>query len=578
MPDTAPTDPILALVHQGWDHLKLRRPVAAWASWQLALRLQPGQEAAAHALDVLAGAGDLPAAARVEYRFLTPADPARRASWDLRFQGRDLEQLDQAAGAFAALAEADPGDSHARFNQGLCLAWLGRNAESVAALDLAVRGMAGAEPETAVQAWALAEVLRQGAGAEALADDLNHVATIAWTPGDNPSGFLDGLPEVRPLPAPIDPITGRPVLGGAGLAEWLDGALDEGSATLRRVLATVVRLPGSLRLSGPDPVLLEDVVEEVRRAVGPGIASIRREATPLPLAFLDAAVWAVRMPPGLDDEARAMLNRSAVERYYEATWIHRARQGLDGRTPAEAGRLARGGDAVASVKLRAVVLVREQLGARPTTLALYQAYPFDLLRRRLGLEPVDPLAIDPQDAASMSGPELDALDPSVLDDYLLADAYESAAALGEDARTARFAGALAGRDPATLARLDRRALFATLVRDALAGGTLDEAIRHLDRAQEVDSALSGGDRRTFETWKAEASVRLGAPARAVAFYRGLLAEEPDPAFALEAAEFLLDADLTDEARALAVEALELGIEQGEAEVVDRARALLLDDR
>ena len=576
MPDTAPTDPILALVHQGWDHLKLRRPIAAWASWRLALRLQPGQEAAAHALDVLAGAGDLPAAARVEYRFLTPADPARRVAWDSRFQGRDLEQLDQAAGAFAALAEADPSDSQARFNQGLCLAWLGRNAESVAALDLAVRAMADGEPETAVQAWALAEILR--VGAEALADDLNHVATIAWTPGGDPSGFLDGRPEVCLLPAPEDPITGRPVLGGAELAEWLDGALDEGSTTLRRVLATVVRLPGSLRLSGPDPVLLEGVVEEVRRAVGPRIASIRREATPLPLAFLDAAVWAVRMPPGLDDEARAALNRSAVERYYEATWIHRARQGLDGRTPAEAGRVAREGDAVASVKLRAVVLVREQLGARPTTLALYQAYPFDLLRRRLGLEPVDPLAIDPHDAASMSGPELDALDPSALDDYPLADAYESAAALGEDARTARFAGVLAGRDPSTLARLDRRALFAILVREALAGGALDEAILHLDRAQVVDQALSGGDRRTFETWKAEASVRLGAPARAVAFYRGLLAEEPDPAFALEAAEFLLGADLTEEARALAGEALELGIEQGEAEVVDRARVLLFDDR
>src|SRR5262245_50183615 len=37
---------VLALVHRGWDHLRLQRPLAAWASWQQALRLAPEDRAA----------------------------------------------------------------------------------------------------------------------------------------------------------------------------------------------------------------------------------------------------------------------------------------------------------------------------------------------------------------------------------------------------------------------------------------------------------------------------------------------------------------------------------------------------
>ncbi len=638
MPD--PTDPALALVHEGWDHLKQQRPLAAWASWRRALRVEPEQPAATHALHVLANAGDLPEAARLEYRFLTPVGADQRARWDARFRGRDLEELAVAAGAFGSLAEDDPADSRARFNQGLCLAWLGRNAEAVAALERAVDLFAGTEPEVAEQAWTLAEVLRQGGGAEPLADDLNHVALLAWTPGDDPAGFLDDRPDVRPIPNPIDPVTGQPRLSEARIYEWLDrpwstdsdslptcggglgwgdvgrgldpealgdgssglaeppdhatppspqpspargegarpeGRADEPSSCLRRVRATVIRSPHSLRLSGTDPVLLEEAVAEVARLAGPRVASARREASPLPLAFLDADVWAIRMPPGLDEEARGRLNRSAVERYYEHAWIHRPRQGLGGRSPAEAGRLASDGDAALGSKLSAVVRLREQLGTRPTTALLYQGYPFDRLRRRLGLPPTDPDAIDPQDATSMSGPELDRLDPSALDDYALADAYESAAALGDDRRTARFAGVLAGRDPLALARLDVRALFATLVRAGLAEDAGAGALGRIDRAQAVDLALTGGrDFRTYETWRAEVFVRLGEAEDAVRVYRALLEASSDPVLALDAAETLRDAGFDDPARILAEEALSLAKEADRPELVEMAEAYLVD--
>lgn len=579
-------DPILALVHEGWEHLRRQRPVAAWASWRRALRLEPEHKAAAHALHVLANAADLPLAAQIEYRFLTTTDDARRARWDAAFRGRDLEDLAVAAGAFAELAEADPLDARARFNQGICLAWMGRNADAVAALDLAVGALAAVEPGTAVDAQTLAEVLRQGAGAEPLADDLNHVVTIAWSPGDDPADFLDRRADVRAVDNPIDPLTGRPELSEARLYEWLDRPLEaEASpeivatfADLRRVRATVVRLQGSLRLSGTDPVLLEEILAEVAHRVAGRVASAGRSATPLPLAFLDAAVWAIRMPPGLDDEARGRLNRSAVERYYEAAWLARPRQGLGGLSPVEAGRLAGAGDPVARIRLEGVVRLREQLGERPTTAALYQGYPFDRLRRRLGLAPTDPDAVDPLDAASMSGPELDALDPETLDDYTLADAYESATALGDDTRTARFAAPLSARDPASLGRLDRRALFATLVRSELANGSIEGAMARLDRAQAVDLALhSGRDRATYETWRAEVYVRVGRAAEAVAAYRGLAEGSPGSAIALDAAETLLDAGFEAEGQMLAREALDRAEALGDDTAVERLKAILLGE-
>ena len=60
------------------------------------------------------------------------------------------------------------------------------------------------------------------------------------------------------------------------------------------------------------------------------------------------------------------------------------------------------GDAVARAKLTAVIRLREQLGNRPSALLLYQGYPFDRLRRRLGLELVYPNAVDPEDLGCAS--------------------------------------------------------------------------------------------------------------------------------------------------------------------------------
>ncbi len=570
-------DQRLALIHQGWDHLQRQRPLAAWASWHRALRIKPDDPAALQALATLESAAELPAAARTVHRFQGPSDPDRRARWDARFQGRDLTDLADAAETFAALVRDDPTDASAWFNHALCLAWQGENAGAVDSLDRVVRLEAGARFDLAVTAWTLAEVLRQGAGAEHLADDLRY----AWVL-ERPGGDIPELPDDRSwllaVPTPDDPVAGLPGVAEAKIFEWLDRPLPDSArevqsgSDLSRLLATVVRTPRTLRLSSPDPQTLDAIQDRLSDAIGVDPRAFRREAAPLPLPLLDAAVWTFRGPRGIDREVERSFTRAAVEHYYENLWIHQPRQGLGNRSPLDASRLARDGDAEARARLTAVVRFREQLGARPRTAELYQGYPFDRLRRRLGLEPDDPAAIDAHDLTCAGEAELDRLDPTTLDDARLIEAYESSAALRDDTRAARFAAVLGRRNPPSLAGLALPPLFATLVREAMRSNRPDEALDWLDHARAFPESR---ERRRFETWTAEVQARTGRPDAAVKTYESLLAETPaDAALALDAAETLLDNGYADHARPFLQHALDQARHVGNRPIEAKTRALL----
>ena len=448
-----PTPDPLALVHEGWDHLKHERPLAACASWQRALRVDPDQPAARQALERLANSPELPASARKEYRFRAPADPDRRSRWDAAFRGRDLSDLNEAVAAFSMLGADDPADADAPYNQGLCLAWLGRNAEAIGCLDRSVRLGAEADFEAAVAAWTLAAVLRQGAGAEDLTDDVRYA--VEWD--GSPAERLDALARhgrLRRLPPPSE--AGR---DDVTVAEWLDRPwpepregplrLDE----ISRVVAIVLASGRGARFSATTPEGIAAMAIETPRGDGLG-ECCRRIGLPLPLALLDSWVWTIRIPPEVDDESRRRLYRENVEDYFENRWIHRPRRDLGPPwlSPLDAAR----GEAASRAKLEGTIALFEELADRPTSRELYQGYPFDRLRRRLGLPLRDPVSIDEADPSSMSGDDLDRLDPAALGDHALADAFRSASALGDDARTARFADR-AGREgfgPPALTRLD----------------------------------------------------------------------------------------------------------------------------
>ena len=74
MSTTSPNGSSTALIHEGWNHLKSQRPLAAWGSWQRVLRADPDSVAARQALAALESASDLPLAARTAYRFREAAD------------------------------------------------------------------------------------------------------------------------------------------------------------------------------------------------------------------------------------------------------------------------------------------------------------------------------------------------------------------------------------------------------------------------------------------------------------------------------------------------------------------------
>ncbi|MEA2632803.1 MAG: hypothetical protein QOE66_3022 [Chloroflexota bacterium] len=565
----------LALVQQGWSHLQLQRPQAAWAAWQRALRVVPDDPAAREALETLESAAELPAAARTVYRFQRPRDADRRARWDLAFRGRNLEQLDAAAAAFADLCAEDPTDAAAAYNEGLCLAWLGRNVEAIGALDRAVRLLAGDDFDRAVEAWTLAEVLRQGGGAEALADDLRYVWVIDGADRDVVTQLAGRVPLV-PAATPRNPVIDQ-VRTDVEIFEWLDRPLPAGPAELKeaadlpRLLATVVGTSQVLRLSSPDPESLDEIQDLLIQVVGERAATLRREASPLPLTLLDAALWRFRFPDWLDREARQPLTRGAVESSYEDRWIHVPRKGLDGRSPLEAARLA-AADVVVRARLTAVLRLREQLGARPGTAELYQGYPFDRLRRRLGLDPVDPATLDLEDVSCMSEAELDALDPAAPEDVRLADAFQSAAGLRQDDRTSRFAAELVRRNSPSLARLDLASLFAPLVRQAMSAQDPGRAIAWLDRARAI---ASGSGRRTFDIWNAEIFARTGDPEAALKTYEAVLERTPsDLALAFDAAGTLLDQGYEEYARPLLLHARDQARLAGDARAAERAQEIL----
>ena len=297
----------------------------------------------------------------------------------------------------------------------------------------------------AVEAWTLAEVLRQGGGAESLADDLRFACTYAWS-GDETARLVSEFPELRRIPTPKDPTRFEGEDDELQVFEWLDRRLPAAGevathADLPRVLATVYITPGLIRLSSPRAETLEEVEEKLRRLIGGGAEPAGRVAAPLPLPFLDAGVWTARDPGGHRSDVRPPARpgeRGGLLR--ERVDPPPAARDCDGLSPLAAsqgaapgrrrrpGQARRGGPAAAN-----------NSGSRPTAVAMYQGYPFDRLRRRLDLDPIEPESIDPAMTSCQRLATGIARRPTELDDRRLAEVFESAAGFRDDPLSVRFA-------------------------------------------------------------------------------------------------------------------------------------------
>ena len=547
-------------VLEGWDHLKLQRPVAAWAAFQRAMVIDPESRAAARAVETLERAADLPAAARVAYRFRAIAGATSPPILD----------LDQAADHYGRLAAQNPSDPNLWYNRALCLAWTGVNREAITCLERVVELEAGVNPESASAAWLLAEVLRQGAGAETLADDLQYSLTIPWR-DDQTQRLSSEFPEIEPAPIPSPGVADdeRPDLA---VFSWFDAPGSPGaSPQVRELLANVYAGRGLLRLSSPRLDHLEQAEERLVDRVELGTAA-KREARPLPLAFLDAGVWTFRVPLDLEPELAQTLHRARIERYFEDEWLHAPRRGLAGDSPLKAAT----GDQAARARLAAVVRFREQLAERPAALGLYQGYPFDRLRRRLGLELVDPGAVDAEDLTCASPAELDALDSATLDLARLTEAVLSAAGLRDDLRTIRLAAALLDRslrapEPERPRGLAVASFVAPLVRDAMRRHDADGALRTIEQARPL---ARPSDLRALDIWSAEVMARSGRPEDALKRYLDLIQDDESSAVAaLEGARDLLENGHEAEAHELSSLAARLARERNRPWLESAARRL-----
>ena len=208
MSTSSPNGSSTSLIHEGWNHLTSQRPLAAWGSWQRALRVDPDSVAARQALTALESAADLPVAARTAYRFREPADSAKRAIWDDRMRGQSDQDLHATADLFGRLAAADPTDSAAWYNRGLCLAWMGKNLEAIGCLDRVVSLEAEQAFDLAVDAWTMAEVLRQG---EAPRRWPMTCGSLARWPGRRAirGGCLKSFPKFSACPRRVHPVRRR---------------------------------------------------------------------------------------------------------------------------------------------------------------------------------------------------------------------------------------------------------------------------------------------------------------------------------------------------------------------------------
>jgi hypothetical protein len=590
MDGTTPAGEVAALVREGWRRLQLQQPIAAWAAWRRALGLESENRAARDALDRLSATPELPAAAKAVYHFRPPRDAGRRERWDDALSGRapGLDDLDAVVRAFQAIAGDEPADADAAYNAALGRAWLGQNPEAIGWLDRSLRADATDRFDAAAEAWTLAEVLRQGSGAEEIADDLSYTLAIAWPePLGDPLAWLESLGSFRRLPTPSDPTTGEPP-AGVHVGEWLDRPLPapDDDLTLEhvpRVRASVIARPGSIQFASPRLEALRQVESEVAHRLGRHFQAIDRHTSPLPIHLMDLAVWQFRLPDGLDDAARRRLTRDAIEHYYEHEWIHVPRHGLAQTaepggttvpvTPAGAAvRGERAGDAAIRARLAGVVRMREQLAERPHVRALYEGYPFDRLRRRLGLEPDDPSAIEPDDLTYAGPGELARLDPVTLEEDRLVDAFRGA--LDDDLR-GRLALALARRDPSAALRRVFPDMAVAAASAALEDEGPESALALIDgwieRSRDERAAHRVGP---LEQMLGRFRLHLGDDeAAAAAFREAGRAVGDDPAGLVEAAEGLIEAGAADETGPLLDRAEALAEQRGDWGLAARAASM-----
>lgn len=549
-PPEATVQRLHALFGVGRCHLLLGRPMAAWAAWQQALKIDPSFQPAQSAItEAIIGNELLPAFLRQGARLKSPDELAvfndeRRKRWDQALTKEIDWHVDDLVMAFDFLTQDDPSDLAAWHNLALARAWVGDNVGAIEALEQYVRRES--DFDAAASAWDLAEVLRFGADAGDLCDARQFIAVYEIV---NLQAVVESLQSSKQL---ITLSTGpqeRPI------AFWVDKAPPAPNEPHLlggppRRLAQVLLAQTQINLVASSAEALAECRRQLAPILGDAARFVEEVDTPRNPQSLDIEPMLVLVYNEMPEEERRNLWRAEAEDHFESKWIHRPLKALSGLSPIDAAQSPE-----FKKRLEGVVRYRERNFARYDT-----GYDFDRLRNKLGLELSGPPVTKPHSLSASNAEQLAKLNPSELSDEELETAYRTANNLDVPVTALRIGRELTRR-PALQAKLETVSVFRRLIVDRIENHKLDEARTLLVEAEKVDSVQHDGDHADmFASLRAKLHLAEGKSDDALEVLRKRIDAEPDNLDLLaQGVESLLRADQYKAALELA----ELGLKRSD---------------
>lgn len=507
----------------GSCHHYLGRPLAAWAAYCKALKINPQFENAKKALEESIRANViLPNQARHGLQLksadeFTLFDEEMGEKWERAASDGQQMHIDDLVMDFEALTARNPGDASAWYNLGVSLAWAGENLRAIDALRRYVE--LENDSSAAADAWDLAEVLRLGAGAEDASDCLFYIARYEM---HQPEALFEQLRTSRHVIVAARK-DDEPTL------HWLDKEREAADSSVPilggppRIIAQFVLTNQLLEVVAHSQVDLDTVLPRFESVAGNTVKRldvlIRRcdpfDIDPEPFQYLSNP-----------RQGEAPIDRLAETRkYYEEKWIHRPLKALGGLAPVDAAQ-----GASTRNMLEGVIRFRERIVKLRGV-----EYNFDRLRNKLGLS-ISGAGLEGEDRgrpssvvdlSAYSAAQLAALDPEKLSDDELVAAYQSALHLDATHTARNFAAALARRDSAAN-KIDMVGVFRRWIQSRLDDRNSQGLRELIHQARGYSERhYQGRDAAVFDLLEARAELLDGSRDEAVSRIRTLIERYPD---------------------------------------------------
>lgn len=423
--------------------------------------------------------------------------------------------FEPAAKLFTRLAEQEPDNPQLWYNVALCRAWSGDEAAAADPLHLAAELQT--DFSTAVECETLAQLLDLRNDEEALRHLAVpfHVESVSKLLSDldrnerlvrdrNAEGQEAGVPEAGGARrVAVYDVLDRPVPPASSLT------LENVPNVLGRVIVfdATEEAPGRAVLLAYEGPRLESVQEVFQQTCGdnvrpepdfdPDRSVLMREPREL-----DALDWHWHLPAELTGEAAARLEEAQWRQVLTEVWPNLPLRGLGGRTPLEAA-----GEPDQRVALTAAAYVLDAYCETES-----HVLDFDLLRERVGVEPLPPLHVDPQTPLhQLSAMQLHRLALGELTDEQLQVVLQRGLLIHH----AKFAYDLlteALRRPGCAAALDLDHTYQALVESCRRSHRREEALEWIDKARNWAKALPAHSFEATLSWEmAELDLRLESP-------------------------------------------------------------------